>query len=93
MVIQEPERQSSYIALVGVKLGGSRFGSSRLEDGVRQEDFGTQFSLCFRSMCKDQIVWYAQVHNTHTFHVLVFGFGLTDLGFHEQIVSIQVYIV
>ena len=40
MVIQEPERQSSYLALIGVKLGGSRFGSSRLEDGVRQEDFG-----------------------------------------------------
>ena len=31
----------SYLAHVGVKLGGSRFGSSRLEDGVRQEDFGT----------------------------------------------------
>ena len=31
----------SYIALVGVKLGGSRFGSSRLEDEVHQEDFGT----------------------------------------------------
>ena len=41
MVIQEPEHQRSYIALVGVKLGGSRFGSSRLEDGVHQEDFGT----------------------------------------------------
>ena len=41
MVIQEPERQSLYHALVEVKLGGSRFGSSRLEDGVRQEDFGT----------------------------------------------------
>ena len=40
MVIQEPERQRSYIALVGVKLGGSRFGSSQLEDGVRQEDLG-----------------------------------------------------
>ena len=31
----------SFIALVGVKLGGSQFGSSRLEDGVRQEDLGT----------------------------------------------------
>ena len=41
MVIQEPERQISYIALVGVKLGGSRIGLSRLEDGVRQVDFGT----------------------------------------------------
>ena len=42
-----------YIALVGVKLGGSRFGSSRLEDRVHQEDFGTEFSFYFRSMCKD----------------------------------------
>ena len=40
MVIQEPERQSSYLALVGVKLGGSRFESNRLKDGVHQEDFG-----------------------------------------------------
>ena len=40
MVIQEPERQSSYPALVGAKLGGSRFGSSQLEDGVHQEDLG-----------------------------------------------------
>ena len=24
MVIQDPERQSSYLALIGVKLGGSR---------------------------------------------------------------------
>ena len=53
MVIQEPERQRSYIALVGVKLGGSRcFGSSRLEDGVSQEDIGTSL-VCFRSICKD----------------------------------------
>jgi len=41
MVIQEPERQRSYMALIGVKLGGSRFESSRLEDGIHQEDFGT----------------------------------------------------
>ena len=40
MVIQEPERQSSYLALVGVKLGGSQFGSSQLEDGDRQENLG-----------------------------------------------------
>ena len=32
----------SYLALVGVKLGGSRsFGSSRLGDGALQEDLGT----------------------------------------------------
>ena len=47
MVIQEPERQRSYLALVGIKLGGSRFGSSQLGDGALQEDFGTLFSLCF----------------------------------------------
>ena len=41
MVIQESERQGSYLALIGVKLGGSRFGSSRLRDGALQEDFGT----------------------------------------------------
>jgi len=41
MVIQEPEHQCSYLALVGVKLGGSWFGSSRLENGVHQEDLGT----------------------------------------------------
>ena len=45
MVIQEPERQRSYIALVGVKFGGSRFGSSQLGDGALQQDFGTLLSL------------------------------------------------
>ena len=45
----------SYIALIGVKLGGSRsFGSSRLGDGALQEDFGTLvFSFVFRSICKN----------------------------------------
>ena len=35
---------------------------------------------------KIRIVWYAQVHNTHTFYVLDIGFrffGLTDIDFHE----------
>ena len=31
MVIQEPERQSSYLALVGVKLDGSRLDRVDLE--------------------------------------------------------------
>ena len=31
MVIQEPERQSSYLALIGVKLGGSRLDLVDLE--------------------------------------------------------------
>ena len=52
MVIEEPERRCSYIALVGVKLGGSRFGSSRLGDGTLQEDLDTVVSLCFRSISK-----------------------------------------
>ena len=40
-MIQEPERQSSYLALVGVKLGRSRLDRVDLEDGALQEDFGT----------------------------------------------------
>ena len=32
------------------------FGSSRLGDGVLQEDFGIMFSLWFRSCVKDLIV-------------------------------------
>ena len=49
------ERQRSYIALVGVKLGGSRsFGSSRLGDGALQEDIGTiVLVLCLDPNCKD----------------------------------------
>ena len=31
----------SYIALIGVKLGESNFGSSRLGEGALQEDIGT----------------------------------------------------
>ena len=31
MVIQDPEHQSSYLALVGVKLGGSRLNRVDLE--------------------------------------------------------------
>ena len=41
MVIQEPERQSLYLALGWIQAWWITFGSSRLADGVRQEDFGT----------------------------------------------------
>ena len=34
MMIQEPERQSSYLALVGVKLGGSRLDRVDLETAL-----------------------------------------------------------
>ena len=48
MVIQELKRQSSYLALVGVKLG---VGSSRFGDGALHEDSDTLFSLLFRFIC------------------------------------------
>jgi len=41
MVIQEPERQSSYLALIWSQARWIAFGSSRLGDGALQEDFGT----------------------------------------------------
>ena len=41
MVIQEPERQSSYPSTRWSQARWITFGSSRLEDGVRQEDIGT----------------------------------------------------
>ena len=53
MVIQEPERQSSYRALVWSQAWWITFGSSRLEDGALHEDFCTLFSLLFRPICKD----------------------------------------
>ena len=97
MVIQEPERQRSYIALVGVMLGGSRFGSSRLKDGVHQEDLGTQFSLFLDPFVKirqcGMLKFTTHTHTCLNFMFRFFGFGLPDLDFYEQKVSIQVYIV
>ena len=51
MVIQEPERQ----VISSTRWSQARwitFGSSRLGDGALQEDFGTVFSLVFRSIVK-----------------------------------------
>ena len=45
MVIQETERQSSYLALGWSQTQLITFGSSQLGDGALQEDFGTVFSL------------------------------------------------
>ena len=77
MVIQEPEHHSSYLALVGVKLGGSRFGSSRLEDGIHQEDFCTLFSLVFLDpfVKLDSVICSSSQHT----HVSCFGFGFRFL--------------
>ena len=89
----------SYLALVGVKLGGSRLDRVDLKTEFVKKTSVHSLDYVFRSICKDQIVWYAQVHNTHTcFQFSCFGywfsvFGLTDIGFHEQIVSKQVYLV
>ena len=83
MVIQEPERQSSYLALVGVKLGIT-FGSGRLGDGALQEDFGTvfQFSVLVPFVKTRQCDMLK--FTTHTCLSFMFWFsvfGLTDLGF------------
>ena len=53
MLIQELECQDRIWYSVGVKLVGSRFGSSRLGEGVLQEDFGIVFSLVCLDHCKD----------------------------------------
>ena len=53
MVIQEPEHQSSYTSTRWSQALWITFGSSRLGDGALQEDFGTLFSLYFRSIVKD----------------------------------------
>ena len=47
MVIQEPERQSSYLALVGVKLGGSRLDRVDLETELYKKTSVQCFSLVF----------------------------------------------
>ena len=46
----------SYIALVGVKLGGSSFGSSRLGDGALQEDLGILVLFVLDPYVKTRIV-------------------------------------
>ena len=50
MVIQELERQSSYLALVGVKLGGSRLDRVDLETA-----FYKKASVCFSIVCLDPL--------------------------------------
>ena len=45
IVIQEPERQSSYPSTRWSQARWITFGSSQLGDGALQEDFGTMFSL------------------------------------------------
>ena len=76
MVIQEPERQSSYLALVWSQARWITFGSSRLETALYKKTSVQCLVYSLDPFVKDYIVWYAQVHNTHLFkfHVLVFGF-------------------
>ena len=52
MVIQEPERQSSYLALVGVKFGGSRLDRVDLET-VLYKKTSVQ---CFSIVCLDPLL-------------------------------------
>ena len=51
MVIQEPERQSSYLALVGVKLVGSRLDRVDLKT-----EFVKKASVCFSIVCLDPLL-------------------------------------
>ena len=51
MFIQEPERQSSYLALVGVKLGGSCLDRVDLETALYKKT-----SVCFRIVSLDPLL-------------------------------------
>ena len=51
MVIQEPERQSSYLTLVGVKLGGSRLDRVDLETALYNK-----ILVCFRIVSLDLLL-------------------------------------
>ena len=51
MVIQEPERQSSYLALVGVKFGGSRLNRVDLETALYKKT-----SVSFRIVVLDPLL-------------------------------------
>ena len=53
MVIQEPERQRSYLALVGVKLGGSRLDGVNLETELYKKTSLHCLVYVFRSIVKD----------------------------------------
>ena len=65
----------SYIARVGVKLGGSRFGSSRLEDGrsSRRLRYPSSSLVCLDPFVKLSIVDMLK-YTTHKFYVLDFVF-------------------
>ena len=52
MVIQEPERQSPYLALVGVNLGGSRLDRVDLETALYKKTSVHSLVYVFRSICK-----------------------------------------
>ena len=96
MVIQELERSSSHLALGWSQAQRITFESSRLEDGVLQEDPDLFQYRLFRSIIKirqcDMLKF--TTYTCFKFHVYWFSvFGLTDLGFHEQIESKQVYMV
>ena len=74
MVIQEPDRQSSYLALVGVKLGGSHLDRVDLKMEDRQEDSGIHSLVCLDPFVKIRIVDMLKC-TTHT--------RFMDFGFHE----------
>ena len=53
MLIQEPERQSSYLALVGIKLRGSRLDRVDLETGLYKKTSVHYLVYCSDPFVKD----------------------------------------
>ena len=53
MVIQEPDRQSSYLALVGVKLSGSRLDRIDLETTLHNKTSVHSLVCVLDSFVKD----------------------------------------
>ena len=95
MVIQEPERQVHIQHSFGVKFGGSRLDRVDLETALYKKT--SVHSLVY---VLDPCVKIRQcgmlkftTHTCFSFMYWFLVFGLTDLGFHEQIDSKQVYMV
>ena len=71
MVIQEPERQSSYLALVGVKLGGSRLDLVDLEMALYKKTSVHCLVYVLDPVLKIDSV----ICSSHNTHVSCFAFG------------------
>ena len=88
VVIPEPEHQDHTQHSLESSSEFWSFGSSRLGDGALQEDLGilVQFVLdpCVKIRQCDMLKF--TIHTRFMFWSRFSVFGLTDIGFHEQIV-------